>query len=159
MGELTDVAWRALLVVGLLGLSTVAWWVHRRASGHFHRTGARRAAHLPTATPEGLHHTLGTRATFLQFSAPTCSTCPQVARVLGALAADEPGVEHVELDVEETMDLVRRYGVHRTPTVLLLGPDGVVRSRTSGPLTAGDAREALAHHLPPSPSSPRSTRA
>jgi hypothetical protein len=42
------------------------------------------------------------------------------------------------------MDLVRRFSVFRTPTVLLLHPDGAVHSRTSGPLTPARALAALA---------------
>jgi hypothetical protein len=50
----------------------------------------------------------------------------------------------VEVDAEASMDLVRRFGVVRTPTVLLLDAAGVVRSRTSGAITAVHARTALA---------------
>lgn len=42
------------------------------------------------------------------------------------------------------MGLVRRFSVFRTPTVLLLNPDGAVHSRTSGPLTPARALAALA---------------
>jgi hypothetical protein len=51
------------------------------------------------------------------------------------------------------MDLVRRFSVFRTPTVLLLNPDGAIHSRTSGPLTPARALAALAQL---SPSTPRS---
>jgi hypothetical protein len=76
--------------------------------------------------------------------AVTCATCPQVRRVLTDLATSEAGVVHVDLLSEEHMDLVRRFSVYRTPTVLLLDPQGAVASRTSGPLTPARAVAALA---------------
>jgi hypothetical protein len=70
-----------------------------------------------------------------------------VSRELGALAAAEPGVVHIEVPADRRLDLVRRLGVLRTPTVLLLGPEGSIRSRTSGPLDRRDAAAALIAHL------------
>ena len=47
----------------------------------------------------------------------------------------------VEIDVTEHLDLVRRFDVMRTPTVLVLDAGGVVVGRMSGAL---DRRHALA---------------
>jgi len=54
---------------------------------------------------------------------------------------------HVDLDVAQHLDLVRRFDVLRTPTVLLLDPRGTVVGRMSG---ATDRQHALAalSHLP-----------
>jgi len=76
-------------------------------------------------------------------SSPGCATCPQVARVLGAVAREHRGVAHVEIDATRYPDLVRRLGVLRTPSVLLLGPDGDVRARTSGSMDRAAATAAL----------------
>jgi len=46
------------------------------------------------------------------------------------------------------MGLVRRFSVFRTPTVLLLNPDGAIHSRTSGPLTPARALAALSQLTP-----------
>ena len=145
------VADRALLVVALLATATLVWWLRSRRTGTF-----RTAPTAPTASTGGaapspgrsltahdVQHVLGERATFVQFSSSTCATCPQVRRMLTGLADGEPGVVHVEVDAERSMDLVRRFGVYRTPAVLLVGPDGSVRSRTSGPITPAQARAAL----------------
>jgi hypothetical protein len=51
------------------------------------------------------------------------------------------------------MGLVRRFSVFRTPTVLLLGPNGGIRSRTSGPLTPARALAALTQLSPATPRS------
>jgi hypothetical protein len=43
-----------------------------------------------------------------------------------------PGVRHVEVDAEHHLDLVRRLGVLRTPTTLVLDPHGREVSRAAG---------------------------
>ena len=91
---------------------------------------------------------LGATATLVQLSSPGCATCPQVRRVLAALAAERPGVVHVEIDATRRIDLARRLNVLRTPTVLVLGPRGELRTRTSGPLEAATAARALDAHDP-----------
>jgi len=151
---------RLTLVALLLAVSSAAWWIARRRAERFRPVPARTSdsTSIPglvalrgrspdrgtTLTETDLNAALGTRATFVQFSAQTCASCPQVRRVLSDLAATEPGVAHVDLPSEERMDLVRRFSVFRTPTVLLLDADGTVRSRTSGPLSADRALAALA---------------
>ena len=87
---------------------------------------------------------LGRRATFVQLSAAVCAPCRATARVLSALVAQEDGVVHHELDVDEHLDLVTRLRVLSTPTVLLLGPDGAEVARASGAMTPAQARQALA---------------
>lgn len=151
---------RIALVLVLLAVASAGWWVARRRAAQFRpvptrarRSGeSRRSPAEPGREPAGssaltstdLAAELGSRATFVQFSAETCASCPQARRVLGALAAATPGVVHVDVASEDRMDLVRRFSVFRTPTVLLLDASGAVRSRTSGPLTADRALAALA---------------
>jgi thiol-disulfide isomerase/thioredoxin len=74
----------------------------------------------------------GERATLLQFSTAFCAPCRTTRAVLAEVARVVPGVAHVEVDAEAHLDLVRRLGVRRTPTVLVL--DGAARevSRASG---------------------------
>jgi hypothetical protein len=144
----SGLAVRAALIVVLLAAASGAWWVARRRAARFrplqHRSvPGRPATQVLTLTSADLTHELGARGTFVQFSSATCATCPQVRRVLAELAAAEPGVVHVDLASEDHMDLVRRFSVYRTPTVLLLDRDGAVRSRTSGPLTPARALAAL----------------
>ena len=43
-----------------------------------------------------------------------------------------PGVAHVEIDAEQHLELVRRVGVLRTPTTLVLDADGREVSRAIG---------------------------
>ncbi len=139
---LDDLTGRLLLLVLLLTAASALWLARRRSDGAFVAVAAGPTSAARIAAAE-LGAELGARATFVQFSAPTCATCPQVSRVLSTEAARVAGVRHVEVPAHERLDLVRRHGVLRTPTVLLLGPDGTVASRTAGPLDAGQARAAL----------------
>lgn len=75
---------------------------------------------------------LGQRATLLQFSSAFCAPCRATRRVLADVAGLVPGVSHIEVDAEQHLDLVRRVGVLRTPTTLVLGPDGREVSRAAG---------------------------
>jgi thiol-disulfide isomerase/thioredoxin len=156
-------AGRAALVVALLATASLAWWVARNRAARFRpvHLASPRAADPAALTGAELGIALGTRATFVQFSAQTCASCPQVRRVLSGVADAEAGVVHVDLGSEDHMDLVRRFAVFRTPTVLLLGADGAVRSRTSGPLTADRALAALAQlaHATPATPATRSSHA
>jgi hypothetical protein len=53
------------------------------------------------------------------------------------------GVAHVEIDAESHLDLVRRLDIRRTPTVLVLGPDGRITKRASGQPRKADVIAAL----------------
>jgi thiol-disulfide isomerase/thioredoxin len=83
-------------------------------------------------TSEQIGHPLGPRATLLQFSSAFCAPCRATRRILADVAGLVPGVAHVEIDAESRLDLVRQFGVLRTPTVLVLAPDGGVVRRASG---------------------------
>lgn len=79
-----------------------------------------------------LEHELGERATLLQFSSAFCAPCRVTRRVLAEVAQVVPGVVHIEVDAEHHLDLVRRLGVTRTPTTLILDAHGQETSRASG---------------------------
>ena len=79
-----------------------------------------------------IDHELGDRATLLQFSSAFCAPCRATRRVLGEVAHTVPGVVHIEVDAEHHLELVRRLGVTRTPTTLILDPAGREVSRASG---------------------------
>ena len=81
---------------------------------------------------DGLDHPLGERATLLQFSSAFCAPCRATRRILGEVAGLVPGVVHVEVDAEQHLELVRRLGIVRTPTTLVLDARGVEVSRASG---------------------------
>ena len=86
---------------------------------------------------------LGSRATLVQFSSAFCAPCRATSRVLADVAGMVDGVAHVEIDAESRLDLVRRLDVRRTPTTLVLGPDGHVTHRASGQPRKADVVAAL----------------
>ena len=74
----------------------------------------------------------GERATLLQFSSAFCAPCRATRRILADVSKSVPGVTHIEVDAEEHLDLVRRLGVLRTPTTLVLDAAGREITRASG---------------------------
>ena len=75
---------------------------------------------------------LGERATLVQFSSAFCAPCRVTRRVLAEVAGATPGVVHVELDAEHHLEVVRRLGVLRTPTTLILDARGNEAARAAG---------------------------
>ena len=142
-----------VLVAAVLALALVLGLLWRRANGRYRPVSPRVAeaashAHEDAAadgrlTAADLGAPLGSTATFLQLSSELCAPCRRAAVVLRELAQERPGVAHVEVDVEERLDLVRRFGVLRTPTVMLLDHDGVVVGRMSGAMSRHHAVAAL----------------
>ena len=86
-------------------------------------------AHVTTAIPDA---TLGEKATLLQFSSAFCAPCRATRRTLTEVAEVVPGVEHLEVDAEHHLDLVRALGVMRTPTTLILDATGREVTRATG---------------------------
>jgi thiol-disulfide isomerase/thioredoxin len=72
------------------------------------------------------------KATLLQFSSAFCAPCRATRRTLSEVAAVVPGVEHLEVDAEHHLDLVRRLGILRTPTTLVLDAAGREVTRAAG---------------------------
>jgi len=86
---------------------------------------------------------LGARATLVQFSSAFCAPCRATRQILADVARMVDGVNHVEIDAESRLDLVRRLDVRRTPTTFVLGPDGHVTHRASGQPRKADVIAAL----------------
>lgn len=134
------------LVVALAAASGLGLAVRRR-SGRF-RAGpvpaSRSASPRPEVlTEEDLGGPLGRQATLVQFSTAFCAPCRATRQVLADVAAMTDGIAHVEIDAESHLDLVRRLDVRRTPTVLVLGPDGRIARRASGQPRKADVIAAL----------------
>lgn len=136
---------RLLLVLGVLALAAVVGVVWRSRNGRY---AVVTADERLTAHDVGVP--LGAAATFVQLSSEVCAACRSTAAVLGGLARQQDGLAHVELDAADRMDLVRRFDVLRTPTVLVLDAAGAVRGRLSGATTRAQALDAL-EHLGPVP--------
>ena len=160
--------WRLAAVIGVLAVSTVAGLVWQRRSGRFRPTAAPISEPVTTAAPslsaqthpagsvaggrtlsaDMLGSSLGSRATLLQFSSAFCAPCRATRAVLADVARTVPGVEHIEIDAESHLDLVRELKVLSTPTVFVLDADGAVVSRATGLPKRQLVLAALAHAMP-----------
>jgi thiol-disulfide isomerase/thioredoxin len=144
-----------VLVVALVLASAFGAWRALR-DGRFRGTHALRtsvetdvAETREPAPLDGLEHALGERATLLQFSSAFCAPCRATRRVLTDVAGIVPGVAHVEIDAEHHLDLVRRLGITRTPTTLVLDASGREVSRASGAPTRDAVLTTLAAAVDP----------
>lgn len=134
---------RVLIIVAVLAVASLAylWWQRRQG-----RVTHVDDAEVFPAASAGVD--LAARATFIQFSTPTCARCPGTRRLLLQVAEGAAGVGHAEVDAIERLDLADRFGVIRTPTILVVDGAGYVRARMSGPPTREDAIAAL-DEVPP----------
>ena len=145
-------------MVAVLVLATAFGLFRAFTDGRFRGThkvkGAEEPAGETTEAPVSvldgadLEHDLGERATLLQFSSAFCAPCRATRRVLADIAAVVPGVEHVEVDAEHHLELVRRLGVLRTPTTLVLDQHGQEVTRATGALRKEQVLAALATAVP-----------
>ena len=146
-----------MLVAALVLAAAFGTWRAAR-DGRFRGTRALPTSEAPVQeSPEaeslldGLGHDLGERATLLQFSSAFCAPCRATRRVLGEVVAVVPGVAHVEVDAEQHLDLVRRLGIVRTPTTLVLDARGQEASRALGAPSRDAVLGTLARVLDPQP--------
>lgn len=138
----------AALVVASLGLG---WVLHLTRT----RVCTPRATHPELLRPEAIGAPggepvrFGERLTLVQFSTETCARCPATARTLSRAAGSHTGVAHVEVDVTTRDDLISRFNILRTPTVLILDDAGRLRTRVSGPISAAQATQLVDLALAP----------
>ena len=131
-----------LAAAGAFGMIWKARDGRLRAAGR----GADGAAAAPgdgVLTEAELGSPLGGRATLVQFSSAFCAPCRATRVILADVAGLVDGVAHVDIDAESRLDLVRRLDIRRTPTVLVLGPDGRIARRASGRPRKADVLAAL----------------
>ncbi|GAA2000906.1 thioredoxin family protein [Catenulispora subtropica] len=113
----------------LIAASAFGLW-RRRTDGTVRATAAAATPDRLAAADLGID--LDARATLVQFSSKVCRYCAPTRRLLTEIA-DRHAVSYLDIDAEERLDLTRRLTVLRTPTVLVLDPDGHVTHRVSGP--------------------------
>jgi thiol-disulfide isomerase/thioredoxin len=128
-----------LVASGAFGMTWRARDGRLRAAGR----GPDGAAADGALTEAELGSPLGGRATLVQFSSAFCAPCRATRVILADVAGLVDGVAHVDIDAESRLDLVRRLDIRRTPTVLVLGPDGRIARRASGRPRKADVLAAL----------------
>jgi thiol-disulfide isomerase/thioredoxin len=129
------------ILLGALALALAFGGYRKLTDG---RARAVNSAAAPRLDASRLGEELGSGATFVQFSSSVCAPCRATSRLLSEVTAQDPAVTHVELDAETRLDLVEEFGITRTPTVLLLDRDGVVRHRVVGAARRPELIDALA---------------
>jgi thiol-disulfide isomerase/thioredoxin len=136
-------------VVAALTVATGAGAFARRRNSNFRDSSRPNPAPAPlTATLVELGVTADTLVTLVQFSSAFCAPC-RTTRVLCAdVAAQVPGVRHLEVDAESHLDAVRALNIWRTPTVLIVDGHGQIRRRASGAPTRAKLVAAIADLLP-----------
>ncbi|WP_406010479.1 thioredoxin family protein [Streptomyces sp. NBC_00637] len=129
-----------LVCVAVLAAASAYGVLHKRRSGRVRVRGRDDGRRLGA---DRLGGELGARATLVQFSSAFCAPCRATRRVLGEVAGVVPGVTHIEIDAEAHLDLVREFGILKTPTVLVLDADGHIVRRATGQPRKADVIAAL----------------
>jgi thiol-disulfide isomerase/thioredoxin len=138
------------VVLGAVIVALVVGATLALRNGRFRGTHAVRGASAGTVQPPvsvldgtSWEGQLGERATLLQFSSAFCAPCRATRRILGEVVQLVPGVAHIEVDAEHHLDVVRRLGILRTPTTIVLSAGGVEVTRASGAPTRQQVLTAL----------------
>ncbi|SJM63453.1 thioredoxin [Gulosibacter sp. 10] len=82
----------------------------------------------------------------VDFWAPWCGPCKQVAPVLDQIAAEHPNVKIVKVNVDEEMDIAMRYQVTGIPAIKLFH-DGEVRKESVGAKPKGALEKEFEGYL------------
>lgn len=133
-----------IIVVGLLASAVIVGLICTRFSTRVRRGNALAAERVfPAELGLSDSNAFGSAATLVQFSTQFCSKCPGTARLLSAEAAELDGVEHIEVDLTDQVEIARAFNVLQTPTTLILDGDGHIRARITGAPTASVVRDEL----------------
>jgi thiol-disulfide isomerase/thioredoxin len=135
-----------ILILAAIAVLLAVFGVWRRVSDGRMRSGSR--TDVPRLSPAEVGGELGDKATLVQFTSAFCAPCRATRRILGEVAQMIPGVKHVDLDVEQHLDLARELNISRTPTVLVLDADGAIVRRASGQPRKADVIAALGEAMP-----------
>ncbi|MHC5796712.1 TlpA family protein disulfide reductase [Lacisediminihabitans sp. FW035] len=135
----------AAVLVGLVAGSTVVGLVWRSTTGRVR--GVAQSDERIRVSELSADAVAGSGATLLQFSTEFCSPCRATTSLLGALAAELPGITHVDVDVTTRPDLADRFNLLQSPTTFILDASGAVRARIGGAPRIADVRAELGRIL------------
>ncbi len=108
--------------------------------------GERLTALVKRPLPEGA--VLGSTITIVQFSSAFCQPCRAtrriIRRVVDDLVSSVDGIEVVDIDADDHLELTRMWEIESTPTVVFLNPRGVEVLRATGQPRTVDVVAAVA---------------
>ncbi|MDA2987455.1 MAG: thioredoxin family protein [Actinomycetota bacterium] len=94
---------------------------------------------------------LGATATIVQFSSAFCQPCRATRRTLRHVVEDlvttVDGIELIEIDADDHLNVTRAWGIESTPTVVFLDARGQEVLRAGGQPRTADVLAALAQVL------------
>jgi thioredoxin-like negative regulator of GroEL len=131
-----------LAVISALVLAAVVGWLLTRRAGEVRATDSPTAEEVDTSDL-GLSDA---GPTVVHFSAPWCSPCTHVRRVVTQVCSelrDLGDVAHVEIDMDANPAAARRLSVLSLPTTFIFDAQGRQRYRAAGVPKADDLRSAL----------------
>ena len=133
------------ILIALVGASTLIGLVWRTTTGRIHKVVPRNERIHVSELLAGA--VAGSSATLLQFSTDFCSPCHTTNSLLSALAAELPGITHVDVDVTSRPALADRFSLLQSPTTFILDATGAVRARIGGTPRIADVRAELGRIL------------
>lgn len=118
-----------LFVLGIVGILASMFGIWHRSN-----QGAIKSAkiHQNFSSDYSQFGQIGKRATLVQFSTQFCSICPASKEILTEISNSHTGVEFIEIDAEENLNLTKKLSILSTPTVLILDELGEEVARFAG---------------------------
>lgn len=86
---------------------------------------------LKHANESNFQEMTGKGLVLVDFFATWCGPCRMLGPVLEDMANDRDSIDIVKVDIDESMNLARQYGIMSVPTLVLF-KDGQVVAKTSG---------------------------
>lgn len=131
----------SLLPILLILIPTTAYGLwYQRSRG---KIRAKHTAPEAALTAEILGEPLGSRATLVQFSSAFCTPCRATRVLLQSVVSNMSDVQHMDIDAEAHLDLVRKLNIHSTPTTLILDSQGLEVGRAVGAPTRDQVMNSL----------------
>ena len=78
----------------------------------------------------------------LDFWAPWCGPCKMVSPILDEIARERPDIKVCKVNVDEEMELARKYRIFSIPTMMVL-QDGQIQHKMTGALAKAQIMAAL----------------
>lgn len=124
-----DLSLILLLIGGLVVVSTAIGFLVKASEGR-----AKKQDGLTRVNPANLGEGIqfGKIGTLLQFSSEFCTKCPGTRKYLAQVAAQYPGVAHVDVDLTHRQDLAQQFNILQTPTTFILDDSGAIAARIGG---------------------------